>query len=219
MRAIYIIVEGQTEEEFINNVLCPFFQSKGIYDVRAIPLETSSGHKGGDLKYDRLKPNALRFMKHEKDIIVTSLIDFYKIKNDFPKFVESKSISNKLQQVIFLETAISEDINNHRFIPYIQLHEFEGLLFSAKRGFEYFPGIPKANKDNIFQIIESYPNPELINDGLETHPSKRLENLIPGYEKPLHGPIIALENGIHSILEKCPRFKGWVELLISNMQP
>ncbi|MBK7254251.1 MAG: DUF4276 family protein [Ignavibacteria bacterium] len=57
------------------------------------------------------------------------------------------------------------------------------------------------------EILINYPNPELINEGSITAPSKRLSNIIPGYRKPLYGPIIALENTLESVLEKCPRFK------------
>ncbi len=56
IRAIYIICEGQTEEEFVNGILRPYFNSHQIYDVRPILMSTSKGHKGGgDVKYARLK--------------------------------------------------------------------------------------------------------------------------------------------------------------------
>ena len=56
-RAIYIICEGQTEEEFVNGILRPYFNTHQIYDVRPILMSTSKGHKGGDIKYARLKFN------------------------------------------------------------------------------------------------------------------------------------------------------------------
>ena len=64
---------------------------------------------------------------------------------------------------------------------------------------------------SIKQIIDSFPNPEMINDGPNTAPSKRLINLIPRYRKVYHGSEIASENGIQSILDKCPRFSNWIE--------
>jgi len=218
MRGLYIIVEGPTEEEFVNNSLYDYMVSKGITDVRAIKIETSPGFKGGDIKYTRYKPNVINILKREQDIIVSSLIDFFRLKNDFPRYEESMGINNPIDRVSFIEKAIEEDIVDNRFIPYIQLHEFEGLLFSEKKGFDLFPHISETNRRELNQIIEKYSNPELINDGPTTSPSKRLMRLIPGYQKTFHGPLIALENGFDSIITKCPRFNTWVETLIQRMR-
>jgi len=217
IRAIYIIVEGVSEEEFVNNSIRPYLQTKEIHDVRAIKLQTSPGHKGGDLKYARYKLNVENLLKAETDILVTSLIDFYKLKTDFPKYAEAQSISNVESRIAYIEAACKENINNIRFIPYIQLHEFEGLLFSDTKGFNVlFPHLTAVQKNEILKIIDAHPNPELINEGSETAPSKRLERLIPGYEKPLFGPMLALENGIESMLQKCPRFNAWINSIIET---
>ena len=118
IRAIYIICEGQSEEEFVNGILKPYFNSHKIYDVRPILMSTSRGHKGGDIKYDRLKFNIDKLLNRETDILVTTFIDFFRLKNDFPKFEEAQTIQNKIERVGFLEEALSHAINNHRFIPY-----------------------------------------------------------------------------------------------------
>ncbi len=123
------------------------------------------------------------------------------------------------QRVTLIEKACFVDINDQRFVPYIQLHELEGLLFSAPNGFnELFPDLPKANKKELLETVNQFPNPELINDQPESAPSKRLERLIPNYTKPLYGGMIALENGFPIIMEKCPRFRNWIETLIRRMQ-
>ena len=218
MRGVYIIVEGQTEEEFVHTSMRPYLNSLGIYDVRAILVETSKGHKGGDLKFGRFKKNVENLLKREGDIIVTSLIDFFRLQKDFPKFEKSIGIIDKQDRVAFLELAIDERINNRRFIPYIQLHEFEGLLFSGKSGIEYIPKIPEENREELYQIIKSHPNPELLNDGAKTAPSKRLLSLIPGYKKTFHGPLIALEIGMPTILSKCPRFNSWVQKIATAVK-
>tara|TARA_B100000508_G_scaffold140717_1_gene143028 strand:- start:544 stop:1203 length:660 start_codon:yes stop_codon:yes gene_type:complete len=218
VRGIYIIVEGQTEEEFVKVTLQPYLSSHGIHDVRAILLETSPGHKGGDLKFSRFERNAIHLLKRETDIVVTSLIDFFRLKNDFPKYNKIDSISDKQEKVTFLEQAMAEVINYRNFLPYIQLHEFEGLLFSDQSGFDYIPDIPDRSFEILAGVIKDHKNPELINDGFETAPSKRLEKLIPPYRKTLHGPLIAEEIGIIKILEKCPRFRNWVEQLIEKVK-
>ena len=44
-----------TKKEFVENSLRNFFISKGIFDVRAIMIQTSKGHKGGFVNYEHLK--------------------------------------------------------------------------------------------------------------------------------------------------------------------
>ncbi len=218
MRAIYILAEGATEEGFINEVLCHYFNSKGIYDVRAILMETSPGHKGGDVSYPRYKRNVENLLKREKDIIVTSLIDYFRLRANFPNYDNAKKITDKIKRVSFLELAVGMDISSNRFIPYIQLHEFEGLLFSDAKGFNSLPDIPESNIKQLTNAVNEHDNPEMLNDGPETSPSKRLEKLIPGYRKALYGPMIANEISVVVIMKRCVRFKNWIEALIHKME-
>jgi Domain of unknown function (DUF4276) len=103
---------------------------------------------------------------------------------------------------------------------YIQLHEFEALLFTKWDGFE-FCGLSASARTAIQEILQDYPNPELINDHPQTAPSKRLIQLFAPakYKKPFHGNFIALENGFEAILEKCPRFKTWIDTLEKRLIP
>lgn len=216
MRGLYILVEGQTEEEFVNEVLKDFFLENAILDVRAIKIQTSPGFKGGAVNYQRYKSNIKRILAREEDIIVTSLIDYYKLSIDFPNFKLQDKINGKPEKLDFLESEIYKDIDNSRFLPYIQLHEFEGLLFSHQKGFDYIPGISLKNRELLKEAVEEHNNPELLNDGEETAPSKRLKKLIPFYEKTFHGPLIAEEISIQIIKSKCIRFSFWLDKLIDT---
>jgi hypothetical protein len=220
IRAIYIICEGQTEEEFVNGILRPYFNSHQIYDVRPILMSTSKGHKGGDVKYDRLKFNINELLHRESDILVTTFIDFFRLRNGFPEFENAKRIQNKIQRVEVLEQALAKEINNPRFVPYIQLHEFEGLLFASKDGFEFLPDLKQANLKSLILAVNEKENPEELNDGELTAPSKRLEQLIPGFDKnkPFYGGIIAEVNAINVVLDRCLRFKTWVKTLIEKVK-
>lgn len=216
IRAIYIICKGPTEEEFVNKLLRPFFYNNHIFDVRPILMNTSKGQKGGDVKFDRLKYNVDKLLSREKDVLVTTFIDFFRLKTDFPNFEEAQQISNKIQRVDFLENALTIAINHPRFVPYIQLHEFEGLLFASKDGFEFLPDIKQASLKSLLLAVNEKENPEELNDGELTVPSKRLEQLIPGYRKTFHGPLIAEINEIEVLLTRCLRFKNWVQTLIEK---
>jgi hypothetical protein len=218
IRGIYILCEGQSEEEFVNAILRPYFFRFKIYDVRPILMPTSKHQKGGDVKFDRLKYNAEILLKREKDIIVTTFIDFFKLKTDFPLYNESLKITDKISRVKFLENAMQETIRNERFIPYIQLHEFEGLLFASNKGFNSLPDLNAKNREILKEATIEKENPELLNDGFETAPSKRLEKLILGFDKnkPFYGGIIAEENGIEIVLQRCKRFNFWIQSLIEK---
>lgn len=216
MSTVYIMVEGQTEEEFVNNSLAHYLKGLGVPNAVPILLETSPGFFGGDVSFARYSTNAANLLQGDPNGVITSLIDYYQLKNDFPGYMASNAIVDKNDRLTFLEQQISLAIPNNRFIPYIQLHEFEGLLFSDIRGFNYIPNISAANRLAIATIIATHPNPELLNDGLLTAPSKRLKQLIPRYKKTFHGPIIALENGMAPLIAKCPRFNNWTSLIVNK---
>jgi hypothetical protein len=217
MRTINIIVEGPTEEEFVTSSIAPYLEGFGIINAVPIPLETSTGFYGGDIRYSRYRDNAIKLLISDPNCIVTSLIDFYELRTDFPGYVAAFAMAYRNDSVQHIEQEISLDINNPRLVPYIQLHEFEGLLFADIKGFQtYFPKII----NHAQYIINQYPNPEMINDSPATTPAARLKEIfskIPRrYDKPFHGPMIALANGITPVLAKCPRFKNWIDILIAK---
>ena len=217
-RSLIIVVEGQTEEEFVNEVLQPWLNEQGINDVRAIKIRTSKTGKGGNTNYAHFKNTTENLLKQEKDILVTSLLDFFRLPNEFPGFDAARRIINVQKRIEFLEHELSNKIASERFIPYIQLHEFEALLFTKIEGFRVVPFCGKAAIEQISKIIDEYPNPELINDHPNTAPSKRIEKIIADYDKVLHGNYIILENGLAAIFEKCPRFRQWIERLVEHMR-
>jgi Domain of unknown function (DUF4276) len=97
-------------------------------------------NRGGGRKYVPMRNDVMRFLKQEKapDVFFTTMIDLYAIHPDFPRLAESESMrQDPLQRVEFLEQCFAEDIGDNRFIPYIQLHEYEAYLFSDPTCFAY----------------------------------------------------------------------------------
>jgi hypothetical protein len=128
----------------------------------------------------------MRFLKQEKapDVFFTTMIDLYAIHPDFPGLAESESIGqDPLQRVEFLEQRFAEDIGDRRFIPYIQLHEYEAYLFSDPTCFEYLDAGRTKEIEALQAIASQYQTPELINDGQQTAPSKRIIAQFPDYGK------------------------------------
>jgi hypothetical protein len=84
------------------------------------------------------------------------------------------------------------------------------LLFSDCRSLALAIGQPQMVKA-LQDIREEFPSPEDINDSYITAPSKRLRNLYPGYDKPIHGSLASLEIGIDTIRKECKLFDRWLQ--------
>lgn len=216
MKRLVFIVEGETEEAFVNTILRPYFQSCGLYNpVQCFKIKHT---QGGMHKYSYVRNDVLNTI-YEHDVIVTTMFDLYALPSSFPGYAEAKTINNHLERVTFLESKMKEDLNMSKgesfnnFIPYIQLHEFEALAFSSINSFETLFEGNEMDYDGIKEVIDSYSNPEDINDSPETAPSKRMKKLIPGYNKVAYGISLIEYTGIDIILQKCPHFKEWIERL------
>lgn len=92
------------------------------------------------------------------------------------------------------------------------MHEFEGLLFSDCTRFAESIGRPEL-AGQFQSIRNSFTSPEEINDSPLTAPSKRVEALVAGYEKPLLGALAVLGIGLETIRQECPHFRTWMEQL------
>ena len=211
MTRIIIIGEGQTEQSFCNDLLAPFFIERGIYLHNTVISKSG----GGIVSWASLKKEVTNYLKQDTSVIVTTFIDYYGIKEEhgFPKWKDSFSFANKELRIECLEQGMFDDIDDklrHRFIPYIQLHEFEGLLFCQKEAFDFcFEPYEFNDYAYLLETIQD-ENPENINDGKTTAPSKRLERILKGYKKPLYGSMLAQVIGLNVIRSKCPRFNNWM---------
>lgn len=218
MNRIIIICEGQTEQEFCNTLLQPHFSANGITLQAPLIKKTM----GGIANWNVLKREIETYLRREKDVLVTTLIDYYGIKDShgFPLWAEKQAIADKKQRLDELEAAMQADVDENlrpHFVPYLQLHEFEGLLFSDKQAFyTTFNEYELAREDELEQTFADFDNPEMINDGVETSPSHRLERIISGYEKVVYGCCLAEAIGLNKMRQKSPRFDNWLKRLETN---
>ncbi|MEH2297111.1 DUF4276 family protein [Nostoc sp.] len=153
-----------------------------------------------------------------RDVFFTTMIDLYAIHPDFPGLTESESLRQKpTKRVEFLEQRFAEDIGDYRFLPYIQLHEYEAYLFADPTCFEYLDANRTKEIEALKAIANQYETPELINDGQQTAPSKRIIAQFPDYKKakPAFGPQLAERIGLQVIQSRCPHFNTWLSRLES----
>ncbi|MDF5722721.1 MAG: DUF4276 family protein [Rhizonema sp. PD37] len=167
-----------------------------------------------------MKNDILRSLKEDSncDVFFTTMIDLYGIHPDFPGLTESNSLrQNPIKQVEFLEQIFREDINDHRFIPYIQLHEYEAYLFADPSCFKYLSDHHTKEIKALKAIADQYETPELINDGQHTAHSKRIITQFPDYgkSKAAFGSLLAERIGLQVIRSKCPHFDAWLSRLES----
>lgn len=217
MKRVIVICEGQTEQEFCNTILSPYFSNIGVF-INAPLIKHSHG---GIVPWQYLVKQIRLHLQSDKEAFVTTFIDFYGIteKHGFPQWVESEQIVDHSARVDFLENAMRAEVNEkqrNRFLPYIQLHEFEGLLFSDSTVFtRVIPQGDLVGQDELQRTMAAYENPEMINSSKQTSPSHRLERIIRGYDKVVYGNYLAENIGLNRIRERCPRFDAWISAIQS----
>jgi hypothetical protein len=220
---LHFVVEGQTEETYVNRVLKPHLADFGVWaDARCVETGRKRGliGRGGMCEYRKLRNDLVRWMKQDDhpEVFFTTMIDLYgldRLEDEFPEGEEAARIPDPYQKVAAMETALKADIDHPRFIPYLQLHEFEALLLAS-------PGHLLAEfvgHDREIAAIESMANgfasPELINEGRQTAPSKRIISELPQYEgmKTSAGPLVAEKIGLETLRTKCRHFADWLSRL------
>jgi hypothetical protein len=210
MPRLYLFAEGQTEQTFADNVIKPHLFNFGVNLHKPVVI-------GGGRSYVRMKNRIGHLLSQEKsrDVFFTTMIDLYAIYIDFPGLTEAKMVLIPEKRVEFLEQCFSEDLGDERFLPYIQLHEYETYLFSEPTCFSYFHDHHARQIAALQKIADGHKTPEEIDDGSATAPSKRIIAELPDYAKVVEGPQIAQLIGLDKIRSKCPHFNGWLSKLES----
>lgn len=217
MTRVHVVVEGPTEESFVNEVLAPALWAGQVYlDTKILGVP---GHQGGRTNYARVRKDVLELLKKDRTAHCSTMLDFYGLGKGFPGTPVPPNLPN-VNKVAHIEKAVKQDIIDAvpdlipevRFLPYIQLHEYEGLLFSDPAAFA--SGIRQPHLTQQFQQIRSaFSTPEDINDDSATAPSKRVIAAYPSYRKVLDGILGAQAVGIDKMRQECSHFRGWIERL------
>jgi len=225
MARLLIHVEGQTEEDFVNEILAPHLYGQGYAKVgaRLMGNARQRDRRGGIRSWSSVRGDIIRHLKEDAGCLVTTMVDYYGLPQTGGRSWPDRLAAGSLpfaQKASTVESVLSADIcremgegfNPDRFIPFVMMHEFEGLLFSDCEGFSR--GIGRPDLADAFQAIrDEFSSPEEINDSPVTAPSKRVEQLVQSYEKPLLGTLAVLEIGLNAIRRECPHFREWLSSL------
>ncbi len=214
MNKVLLLVEGQTEEEFVAEVLRPELRNVGV-ELVPVLLKTkrvkSGGHfRGGVSNYAAVRGDTLRLLKDSSAVLVSSILDLYGLPDDFPGVSERGA--NASAWALNVERAWQADIGSDRFRPYLSVHEFEAFAFVAPdRCTTVFS---PSQADRLAKVSQAFDGRvEDINDGPTTHPSARVAAIRSGYEKPVHGALIAIETGLDRLAAASPHFSNFLSML------
>ena len=212
MSRVYILVEGQTEEAFLNELMVQPYARKGVY-LTPIIVNTSAGHKGGLSSYSKVKPQIEKLCKQDSNAYVSTFFDYYALPKDFPGNTGLRLFgpAGGTAKVAYLEQQLGAAIAHRNFIPNLTLHEFEALLLTDVEAFAEWTDVDEVLEP--LRKVRAAIAPEDINNDALTAPSKRILNVMPEYQKTLHGPLIALAIGLDAIRAACPHFNCWLNKL------
>jgi uncharacterized protein DUF4276 len=216
---IWFIVEGQTERGFVDQVLREHLSGTGLSVHPS--LFGKSGKQGGVPPWRKARKDILSVLKGGR--YCTTMLDYYGMPCDWPGRADaaSRPFSERAQCV---EDAVMEDItkelgtsfNPAQFIPYVQMHEYEALLFSdVSELAAHLADVEEqtsssAFEDRLREVLKDRGEPEAINDNHDTCPSRRIMRMAGKYGKVAGGLTVAKRIGIPTMRSECPHFAEWI---------
>jgi hypothetical protein len=212
MKELIIICEGPTEIEYCKKVLYWHLKQYNIKLKFILILHSN----GGIVNWEILKKQIVKHYEDNNDVTISTFIDYYGLyeSHGFVDWKLAEAEPLKSVRMTILENGMKNDLNpNIKFIPFILLHEFETLAFCDYDIFEKIYDSREAKFPKLKEICDDHPNPEDINNGLKTAPSKRLIKNIKRYKKTSDSINLTFQIGLTKIRTMCPGFNAWITTL------
>jgi hypothetical protein len=213
VRRLHLLVEGQTEETIIGDLIVPHFQALG-WSVTTSILKTKRfagepANRGGVSRWAKVLTD-LRLLLGNFDV-VTTVIDYYGCPSDTPGMADRPNGDPRLR-VEHVEAAIRAAVDHPDFLPHLVLHETEAWVLAAVDQLGAVLADP-AGAAALKKMVDEAGGAELVNDGPTTAPSKRLRAQWPTYQKTLDGPLALAELGLAELRQRCPHLDGWLRTM------
>ena len=221
MKRLYLTVEGQTEQTFAVEVLGPHLYAFNVFVGRP-RLTGPHGRRGGRIPqggmfstFAHALADVKRWLQHDRspEARFSMMVDLYSLPHDVPGYAAAMALVAPDAQAATLEAALANEIKDHRFIPYFQVHEFEALLLAAPKKFRERFERREKQIDMLIAECDRFASPELINHGQHAHPKARIKKYFVDYGEKADGPLLAQAIGLHQIRQKCPHFDQWLTKL------
>ncbi len=221
MKRLYLTVEGQTEAAFAVDILQAHLANFDVFLSRPRFTGLHSRRRGripgGGLlnTFGHALRDILTWLKEDQgpDARFSTMIDLYHLPHDFPGYAAGMVRPTGREQAEALEQSLQHAIGDPRFIPYLQVHEFEALVLTdaARIG-----GLYPARTAGITQLCDEcrmYQSPEHINHGHHSHPKARILRRVPEYDENVAGPLLAEDIELPRLRAACPHFGQWLTRL------
>lgn len=211
---LHILAEGPSEERFIRLVLQPHMLASGrftSFSSVTTSRDASRGKfSGGAVPFPRFQKEVQNLLRRP-DLLVTTMLDLFRLPESFPG-VATASAKSGARRAEAIEQALAESIGSDRFMPYLQVHEFEALLFADVEAIEQVLKTKYAQRtkgpEQLRSLATTFSCPEDINGQLP--PSYRLKQLFPGYGKTSDGPLVFQRIPLATVRQACPHFHQWL---------
>lgn len=211
-RRLHVLVEGQTELVLAQNVFEPYLEENG-WLARSFLVTTKRpvcgpAHRGGVTSWAKLHTDIKRHLADPSLDRVTTMIDYYRFPADGPGMATRPS-GDPYRAVAHVERALADAVGDPRFVPHLTLHEAETWVFAAAAQLgEWYDDPDLAAR--LRADCDRAGGPELVNDGPQTAPSKRLLGYRPTYLKTEDGPAAIAALGVPALRDRCPHVDRWL---------
>jgi hypothetical protein len=214
MKSALILVEGQTEERFVKQVLGPHLTQFELYLTPTLlttkVVKNGPNFKGGVTSFEKFESDLRRLLGGAGSrTLVTMMLDYYRLPGDFPGMSTRPPPVDLFTRVQHVESALASHFNDGRFLPFLSLHEFEAWIFSCPNTLPSVMTQPQV-QPKFAAVCDNVRTPEQINERPGHNPAARIELLFPAYRKVLHGPTATERIGLQRIRERCPHFGAWL---------
>ncbi len=221
MKRLCLTVEGHTEQTFAVDVLQPYLSRFNVMVVKPRLTGLHARRKGriptGGLlnTLEHSLADIGRWMREDRssDARFSMMVDLYSLPTDCPGYKDAVRLADPHRRAAHLEKALANALTDPRFIPYLQVHEFEALVLANPDSFsEWFDAVD-TQVAKLKAECKPFQTPEHINGGQLTHPKARIKKHIEDYDENVDGPALAQYVGLAAIKGKCPHFAEWLTKL------
>ena len=211
MRRLHLLVEGQTEETIVGDLIVPHFESLRWYvSVSILTTRRVAGQparRGGVSSWRKIHRELQMLLPSRYDVL-TTVIDYYGCPLDTPG-MDNRPTGGARARVEHVEAAIASTVDHPCFVPHLVLHETEAWVLAAV---DYLGSVldDEAGAASVKKVVDESGGPEMVNDGPTTAPSKRLLAQWPTYQKTLDGPLALIDMGLGGVRRRCPHLDAWL---------
>ncbi len=221
MKTLYLTVEGQTEEAFVRDSLVQHLAKFNVF----VPSPRFTGPhgrrrgrfpRGGMFNtFVHALEDMRRWLKQMRspDVRFSMMVDLYSLPHNFPGYDAGMKQPSGQGQAESLEQTLAAELGDSRFIPYLQVHEFEALVLTDAARLKYLYEKDHGRIDALVGETATFDTPEEIDHGQHSHPKARIQNAVEKYDENVAGPLIAHDIGLDVLRQRCPHFGQWLTRL------